>query len=365
MGWGFRKSFGAKGFRVTLSKSGISSSYGIKGLRVTSSRRGTHITAGANGFYYRTRVGGRKPNTRANVATGPPPTQPETRGVGAFSEVGTATADQLIPSTAARTLDELNEVSRKANWWWLGLPLTIIVTAVVDPTASVAAFFIGLILTVGWWGIESNSRRYELHYILDPATRALYQRRIAAVRALASSARIERVLSSAPVYDRKYQAGASDIIAKDAVRAGVIQSEVDSNLELLGISCTGLKLLFAPDYIFVQTGKRWGAIAWPSFFCASGATRFIEGGIVPYDAPVVGSTWQYVNRNGGPDARFANNRELPITELTEMRLYSPGGFQLLLHVSNAQAARAFASIFASNTGPPPNQGTNSAPPPPK
>lgn len=42
------------------------------------------------------------------------------------------------------------------------------------------------------------------------------------------------------------------------------------------------------------------------------SARFIEEETPPVDAAVVDQTWRQVNRNGGPDRRFNDNRELPI-----------------------------------------------------
>lgn len=41
------------------------------------------------------------------------------------------------------------------------------------------------------------------------------------------------------------------------------------------------------------------------------SARFIEREGVPNDAKVVGQTWQYPNKSGGPDKRFKNNRQIP------------------------------------------------------
>jgi hypothetical protein len=82
--------------------------------------------------------------------------------------------------------------------------------------------------------------------------------------------------------------------------------------------------------------------------------RFIESGSVPADANVVGSTWKYVNKKGGPDRRFSDNREIPIALYEEMLLTSTSGlreeFQLSrtgvgAHVKSALTAMASA-IFS-------------------
>ena len=76
--------------------------------------------------------------------------------------------------------------------------------------------------------------------------------------------------------------------------------------------------------------------------------RFIESDGVPSDAKVVDRTWKYVNKKGGPDRRFKDNRELPICLYEEIALSSDTGLNELLQISRqgpgADLARAFASL---------------------
>lgn len=74
----------------------------------------------------------------------------------------------------------------------------------------------------------------------------------------------------------------------------------------------------------------------------SDAFPVIEHESVPTDAPVVGSTWQYVNKSGGPDRRFNNNRQLPILQYGELHLTSSTGLNEVIQVSNPKAPEYFA-----------------------
>ena len=63
-------------------------------------------------------------------------------------------------------------------------------------------------------------------------------------------------------------------------------------------------------------------------------TRFVESESVPKDSIVVGNTWKYVNKSGGPDRRFSDNRQIPICEYVEIELTSNTGLNTLLMYSN-------------------------------
>src|SRR5262249_28138346 len=75
---------------------------------------------------------------------------------------------------------------------------------------------------------------------------------------------------------------------------------------------------------------------------SASTTRFIESDGAPTDAHVVDETWRYVNRNGGPDRRFSNNRRLPICVYGQIDLKSKSGLNVRIHCSRAEVARDFA-----------------------
>jgi hypothetical protein len=47
----------------------------------------------------------------------------------------------------------------------------------------------------------------------------------------------------------------------------------------------------------------------------------------------VGKTWRFVNKKGGPDKRFNNNRELAVCLYSRVLFQSSSGLNELFHVS--------------------------------
>jgi hypothetical protein len=80
------------------------------------------------------------------------------------------------------------------------------------------------------------------------------------------------------------------------------------------------------------------ALHYKDFSAPLGQTRFIEEESVPPDTKVIGQTWRYVNKSGGPD------RRLPICLYGEMAFVSSSGLNGLLHFSNPTAADRFAKV---------------------
>ena len=80
-------------------------------------------------------------------------------------------------------------------------------------------------------------------------------------------------------------------------------------------------------------GDKVGAVSYRELKTEASVTRFIESEGVPSDSKVVGHTWKFVNKSGGPDKRFKNNRELPICSYGQVDLSSQSGLHELLMMS--------------------------------
>jgi len=73
---------------------------------------------------------------------------------------------------------------------------------------------------------------------------------------------------------------------------------------------------------------------------------FHENEIVPSDSRVIGHTWLKANKDGSPDKRFANNRQIPIAEYGRLRITSGTGLNEEYMVSSAQAAMQFSKAWS-------------------
>ena len=99
-------------------------------------------------------------------------------------------------------------------------------------------------------------------------------------------------------------------------------------------------LYFFPFGLLVYDSTGIGAIPYDKLNVRSGNTSFREVDSVPGDATVVGHTWRYVNKNGGPDRRFSNNAQLPILNYGVLNLTSDSGLNEMFQTSRASAATA-------------------------
>ncbi len=97
-----------------------------------------------------------------------------------------------------------------------------------------------------------------------------------------------------------------------------------------------------PGFLLIENESRFAVVSISDVELDFGRTRFAETENVPADSKVEGNTWQYANKNGGPDRRFNDNHPIPWAIYGIMTIR----FRNVLHeeymISNEEAARQFA-----------------------
>jgi hypothetical protein len=373
MGFYFRKSVKFGPIRFNFSKSGIGVSAGVKGARISAGPRGTYVHAGRNGFYYSQRIGQSHvppPFQQRSQWVGPPPPLRPNNFV-----IETADVSRLTETSITELLRQINEKAAQmqfAPWailatiagtivvWFVVLAVTApfadVVLADRDSAVGLATFAafvgaigIGTLGSILSWRIHKGDelkRATPLFYELEQEEATKFNTLQHACRALSGSARIWRVQTNQPTWDWKRNAGASALITRQPIFVGVQgPPHIATNVDAWCIRLNDMALFFLPDYIFVRQRGRYGAVSYDSLTVSFSPTRFIEDQGVPADAQIVDYTWRFVNKKGGPDRRFSNNRQLPIAQYGFIQLQSNTGLNIHLNVSNLAAASTFADVF--------------------
>jgi hypothetical protein len=190
---------------------------------------------------------------------------------------------------------------------------------------------------------NTDERLSRLFYELDEAEQQKYSVVQQSLGLLSRCHRIWRIEAESSTSDWKRNAGASSLVRRTTI--GIITlnpPRVQTNVQVPCINLGRSQLYFLPDTILFRDGGGYGAIAYSDIRLTQGFTRFIEGNDVPADATVVDHTWLYVNKNGGPDRRFNNNRQLPVLQLGALTLTSSQGLNIQLNTSNPQLSLTFA-----------------------
>jgi hypothetical protein len=126
-----------------------------------------------------------------------------------------------------------------------------------------------------------------------------------------------------PRVDRRLEAvcRCHHLVSRDnAVACLSVPPHVQTNIEVPTLRAGVHTLYFFPDRLLVYDRTGVGAVTYPDLLVDIATTSFREDGSIPSDGRQTGTTWRYVNKNGGPDRRFNDNREIPIVEYGQIRL---------------------------------------------
>ncbi|NEI82149.1 DUF4236 domain-containing protein [Rhizobium ruizarguesonis] len=347
-----RKSVKAGPFRFNFSQGGIGVSVGAKGLRVGTGPRGHYIHAGRGGLYYRTSLGNAG-QRRQRAVSEPPPAQ-VTFEVPAVNMIEFESGDVLLmrDENFGEVLDEINA---KANQWrlsalfgWLTALLGILVLAKAPPVGIWV-----LIATLPAWAVgswfDSYRRSTVLFYDIDGPVEQAYKETIAAFDNLSSCAGKWHIEAGGAINDLttwKRNAGASHLVKRTATKlVYALPKVIKSNITPPSIHVGKQIIYFMPDVALVAHNSRFGALSYSDLRARWQASRFIEDGHVPHDAKVVDRTWQHPNKNGGPDRRFRNNRQLPVCLYDTLHLQSDSGLSEVLEFSQVGKLASFVAAL--------------------
>lgn len=348
MGLYLRKSIKVGPLRFNLSAAGIGVSGGVRGFRVGSGPRGNYVHMGAHGLYYRSVLGGGShPRATVRVASQSP------RGLqgppsDALTEIESGSVEAMAHSSSAALLEEIRTKRKLFRHWPIALSLGGFFWLILAISLSLwvsLLTLVALLATTVWLARRDVLRKtVVLIYQFDSASEAAYQGLHNGFDWLANAKRAWHLEAKGAVSDWKKNAGATSLVRRQAILLPKQDPpDVKTNIAIPAIPVGRQRLYFLPDRLLVYEGRSVGAVGYDQLCLEVATSRFIETEIVPEDAEVVGSTWRYVNKNGGPDRRFKDNRQLPIVLYGQVHLTSPTGLNEVIQVSNAKAAEYFVA----------------------
>jgi len=351
MSFYIRKALRVGPLRFNLSRSGIGVSAGIKGLRIGTGPRGNYVHMGRGGLYFRKTLVPGQPAAghRDQVPPAPRLPSPGLSDSVEMTEIESGTVLGMVDSTSAELVNELNTKRKRQRIW------PFVVAGVAGLVALTAAsglpvWGLSLLLAAGTglsvfaYFKDELRKTTVIFYELEPEAGTTYQHLHDAFDSLRGSAGLWQVGAQGAVRDAKYHAGASTLVRRQSIRPnkGPVPF-LKTNVEVPTLSLGRQLLAFMPDRLLVFDAVGVGAVGYRDLNFEVRQTRFIEASSVPGDAKVVGYTWKYVNKKGGPDKRFKDNRQLPIALYDELRILSASGLNEMLQVSKQGVAETLAN----------------------
>ena len=324
MAFYIRKSLNLGPVRLNFSKSGIGTSIGVKGFRVGVKPNGkSYLHAGRGGLYYREEFGGNN-NISASVIS-------DERNKTYYN---TASSEDVKSEYKANIVEELNRSYKAFRLDYLTgsifllfeIILFLFFSSNLDRFHCIILSLFGLIgivsfLYVSKW--EKNRRQIDLVYEFENNNFEHYEKIVSAINHLVKCNKIWGLVDSEYLSDphqRKINAGTGYIVNRVNAVVGTDELPwVRTNITPPVISTCGRRLYFMPDGIIVYDSKGVAYVEYQDVMVSSSTTSFVENN-PPQDAKIIYYTWQYANKDGGPDRRFANNKEIPVCSYGELTI---------------------------------------------
>lgn len=343
MGFYIRKSVKAGPFRFNLSKSGVGVSVGVPGFRLGASPRGNYVHMGANGIYYHASVGAQTDPIRTDV-TPARAYEPYNPGAVVMEDVTGATTIDIRPTGGGEIVQQLNSAARHARIAWWVLAAAVILGAATLPYGLIVWM---LSAPLCWWLFLRDAAKTKavVFYDVNDAAAQQFDELVTNWGWFTDATKLWRTVASGrvdTVDQHKRNAGASNMVEKVSATASLTgPKHLATNVAIPTVVAGKASLHFLPDRVLVREGKVYTDVSYAHLHIRGRQQRFIESpGVTPRDSIRVGETWQYVNKKGGPDRRFANNPVLPIMLYSDLDLTSPQGLSWRVQCSRPDAAVA-------------------------
>lgn len=335
MGIRFRKSVNlGGGFKINLSKHGVGYSWGTKGFRVTKkSTGGTRTTASiyGTGLSYVSETGGKKKGRKPSNGAIKQPAMPQDPDSNAYDTK--AIENNVATEMVSEGLGDMLVLASKALKTHKMIMIAFWVSLVLG-----FAFHPIWVLSVAliiWAFYYKKNNAISLEYTIDEDMKAEIAEVMQPFIKITQCDKVWRLTQTSKVIDKKYAGGASNTVQRKVCMTSTTATFPFQTTEQIASFKTNKEtLLFLPDKLLILQGIKIGALNYSDIHFNVHSSRFIEDERVPKDATIVDYTWEYVNKSGGADKRFKDNKQLPICLYGEIEMKSDSGLDTVILFSN-------------------------------
>ena len=359
MAWKYRKRISVfPGFRLNLSKSGVSATVGIKGFNVNMGKNGTYINAGlpGTGIYDRIKLDS-KVNTNQEQQEYQSQIPEDMIEIKSY-QPEKLTSDGLFGLkesiiNARKTKEELktnaDEVKSKMK------------TAHILMIVSYILIF-GIFIK--WFKENYNTLKadaedaeetyvnfkLDIDFDMDSSIKSEYSSLKNCFNKLSASGTVWDITGTRSNDRAKTRSLAETSMHRVPVSFNMDTLEyISSKYEAMKLhNSAGGDIYIYPGFIIMANKNNvndFGIIDYRDIKIGHSDQNFIESESVPRNTKIVGKTWKYVNANGKPDKRFKDNPEYPITLYYKLTLETTKGFNEWYLFSNQEAGKQFCETL--------------------
>jgi hypothetical protein len=222
------------------------------------------------------------------------------------------------------------------NWFWTGFGLC---------AACVLGAFIYLSR------LDRERLTLELNYEFNDDLAQIHAEFLQAFGHIRTSNKVWQYLHSEQVTDKRRHSGADNSITRVSIGGVALDRKpsvhLKTNVPIPYLGLRNTELFFFPERLVIRRNKQFAAIFYKNLTLNSREPQFIEEESLPSDATVVGQTWKYLNKNGTPDRRFSNNRQIPLCRYSQYIFRSGTGVHEIVTTSRQGALDVFTKYVAA------------------
>jgi len=342
------------GFRVNISKSGISTTFGTKGLSVNSTKNGMYLNTGipGTGLYDRTKISNNKEKTEENIETH--------HEHGKISRVESLESEVLQSDNLLELKTTLDNVMQEKIRLSNEILLTKRNLDGLRKKSKISKFLlIGLIIPIFNKNIEACEKelqeieedflqcKFNIDFELDDESKLKYDSFLAAFYDLANSNKIWDKTATIELDPRK-KLSAEQGISLEIVKFSLTKLntvETDFDIPHFGNS-NGHDFYILPSFILMLNDDlKYVLLDITEVKLSFSETLLIREHETPTDSEIVDYTWLKVNKDGTPDKRFVSNKEVPICKMGQLEFLTENGLNETYVVSNYEKTQVFANSF--------------------
>ncbi len=361
--WSFRRRIKIiPGVRLNLSKSGISTSIGI---------RGANLTVGKNGTYLNTGIPGTGIYKRQKISSNPKELNPEIFPNNQESIV-TEKRDNIFSvdpeNITSQDMQGIKQSIIDAHQQRLDLEEDIKKVKTTLSFSKVKLFLLYLIL-IGFFAKKTASelkenvkkQREAIQELQEQKENSFVQLDVEfdeelKIKYESIYNKFKDLLNCQKIWDITRAEEQDRVTTRSAASTRIARKQVQFDFKELDDvkykdkaiyfkNANGADLYFYPTFIVMKGEKDFGVIGLKEIKFEFSNTNFIEEEKVQDDTEIVDYTWLKVNKNGTPDKRFKDNRQIPIVKYGTITLHTETGVNEEYQFSNYEVSRLFAEEF--------------------
>lgn len=347
MGYRFRKSINlGGGFKINLSKSGIGYSWGVPGMRYTKLANGreryTYSIPGTGLSYVEDASSGRhqqqqtyndNPNTVGVIEEKVSNTDFE----------GNSDFDEFI-----KKINEFRNIDQNIKTSILILSIILFI-ALVNPIAII----LGLLILGIYIIYRNNKMLISVEYDFDDENARYYETINNFLSTIASSKGLWLIETEYRNVDEKRNAGAKSLVDRLPIS---ITKKVPFYLRInTECNCLNIKdkeFYFLPNKVLVHDRNKTIGLNFQELNFYFGENTFVEDQGALSDSEIIGYTYRYVNKKGGPDRRYKDNPQYPRCLYGTIDIKNEEGLNLSILLSSKskmmQARQLYESLKSIN-----------------